>query len=186
MRRSGLMWVAGLVVGLAAGTPGYGAQPVPTSADRAVVREMDRDLMEVSVPGLEKLYAQHRYTVTQVTQWYLDRIARYDGTYRALLQVDAEGALRRAAVEDASPRDAKHGELWGVPILVKANTSVKGWVTSAGWKGYVGPGKELLTSRDAMVVERLRTAGAILLVQTKTPDFPANYTNITTAARHPP
>ena len=142
---------------------------------------MDRDLMEVSVPGLEKLYAQHRYTVTQVTQWYLDRIARYDGTYRALLHVDAAGALRRAAEEDASPRDAKHGELWGVPILVKANTSVKGWVTSAGWKGYVSPGKELLTSRDAMVVERLRTAGAILLGQTNMPDFAASDTNISTA-----
>jgi len=100
------MWVAGLVVGLAAGMPGYGAQPVHTFEDRAAVGEMDRDLMEVSVPGLEKLYAQHRYTVTQVTQWYLDRIARYDGTYRALLHVDAAGALRRAAEEDASPRDA--------------------------------------------------------------------------------
>jgi len=161
--------------------PGYGAQPVHTFEDRAVVREMDRDLMEVSVPGLEKLYAQHRYTVTQVTQWYLDRIARYDGTYRALLHVDAAGALRRAAEEDASPRDAKHGELWGVPILVKANTSVKGWETSAGWKGYLSPGKELLTSRDAMVVERLRTAGAILLGQTNMPDFAASDTNISTA-----
>src|SRR6516225_5488281 len=71
------------------------AQEKPASA-------IDRDLMEISVDGLHRLYAQHRYTVTQVTQWYLDRIARYDGTYRALLFVDTKGALARAAEEDAS------------------------------------------------------------------------------------
>jgi len=87
---------------------------------------IDRDLMEISVPGLEHLYGTHRYTVTQVTQWYLDRIGRYDGTYRAMLSVDREGALRRAAEEDAELKGTKHGELWGVPILIKANTSVKG------------------------------------------------------------
>lgn len=85
---------------------------------------MDRDLMEISVPKLEALYAAHRYKVTQVTQWYLDRIARYDGTYRALLHVDREGALRRAAEEDAEGKGTKHGALWGVPILVKAKGAV--------------------------------------------------------------
>lgn len=142
---------------------------------------MDRDLMEISVPQLEKLYAQHRYTVTQVTKWYLDRIHRYDGTYKALLYLDADAALRHAAEEDAESATANHGPLWGVPILIKANTSVKGWVTSAGWKGYTIPGKELVSPRDAMVVARLKAAGAILLGQTNMPDFAASDTNVSTA-----
>src|SRR5215468_7963678 len=142
---------------------------------------MDRDLMEISVPQLEQLYTQHRYTVTQVTKWYLDRINRYDGTYKALLYVDGDAALRRAAEEDAEPASARHGALWGVPILIKANTSVKGWVTSAGWKGYTIPGKELVSPRDAMVVARLKAAGAVLLGQTNMPDFAASDTNISTA-----
>jgi amidase len=144
---------------------------------------MDRALMEISVPGLERLYAQHRYTVTQVTQWYLDRIARYDGTYRALLHVDAEGALKRAAEEDAdaASKRARRGALWGVPIVVKANTSVKGLVTSAGWVGYLKPGKELVAPHDAIVVRRLREAGAVILGQTNMPDFAASDTNISTA-----
>src|SRR5215469_17264368 len=142
---------------------------------------IDHDLMEISVDGLHQLYAQHRYTVTQVTRWYLDRIARYDGTYRALLFVDANGALARAAEEDASSASDRHGALWGVPIVIKANTSVKGWVTSAGWKGYTLPGKELVSPRDALVVTRLREAGAILLGQTNMPDFAHSDTNISTA-----
>ena len=142
---------------------------------------IDRDLMEVDITGLQRLYAQHRYTIVQVTQWYLDRIARYDGTYNALLYVDAKAALRRAAEEDAaSPRTA-HGTLWGVPIVIKANTSVQGWVTSAGWEGYTIPGKQLVSPRDALVVARLRGAGAILLGQTNMPDFAASDTNVSTA-----
>jgi len=142
---------------------------------------IDDDLMEISVEGLHQLYAKHRYTVSQVTQWYLDRIAKYDGTYRAMLYVDAKGALARAAEEDASPASERHGLLWGVPIVIKANTSVKGWVTSAGWKGYTIDGKQLISPRDAMVVRRLREAGAILLGQTNMPDFAASDTNISTA-----
>ena len=165
--RKGFVWAALAVVAV----PWCGAQ---NSA-------MDRDLMEVSVPQLEQLYAQHRYTVTQVTKWYLDRINRYDGTYRAVLYVDGDAALRRAAEEDAEPASARHGALWGVPILIKANTSVQGWVTSAGWKGYTIPGKELVSPRDAIVVKRLREAGAILLGQTNMPDFAASDTNISTA-----
>jgi len=155
--------------------PGHAAQ-------RQTGREkMDRDLIEISVPGLERLYAEHRYTVTQVTQWYLDRIKKYDGTYKAVLYLDAEGALGRAAAEDAEPKGAQHGALWGVPILVKANTSVQGWVTSAGWKGFAIPGKELVAPKDAMVVRRLKEAGAVLLGQTNMPDFAASDTNISTA-----
>lgn len=142
---------------------------------------MDRDLMEVSVPQLEVLYTAHKYTVTQVTEWYLDRIARYDGTYKALLHVDREGALKRAAEEDAEPKGTKHGELWGVPVLVKANTSIQGLVTSAGWEGYLKPGEELVAPRDAMVVKRLKDAGAVILGQTNMPDFAASDTNISTA-----
>ncbi len=32
---------------------------------------MDRDLMEVTVPRLQQLYRDHKYTVTQVVTWYI-------------------------------------------------------------------------------------------------------------------
>ena len=58
---------------------------------------MDRDLLEVTVPRLQAFYESRKYTVSQVTRWYLDRIARYDPVYRAVLHVDAAGALATAA-----------------------------------------------------------------------------------------
>lgn len=178
MLRSSTMWTTALLACL---IPGVARAAQPPEKPAPSQASMDHDLMEIDIPGLQRLYAQRRYTIVQVTQWYLDRIARYDGTYNALLYVDTKGALRRAAEEDAaSPRTA-HGTLWGVPILIKANTSVNGWITSAGWKGYTIPGKQLISPRDALVVARLRGAGAVLIGQTNMPDFAASDTNISTA-----
>ncbi len=143
--------------------------------------EMDRDLMELTIPQLETLYKEGKYTAVQVTQWYLDRIARYDHVYRAVLHVDAAEALKTAAAEDLAAikggKGYKRGPLWGVPIVIKANTSVKGLVTSDGWYGYVIPGHELVAPADATIVAKLRAAGVIILGQTNMPDFAASDTN---------
>ena len=146
---------------------------------------MDVDLVEVTIPRLQSLYVARKYTTTQVTQWYLNRIARYDGVYRAILHVDSSGALATAAEQDAAAkkggRGFKRGPLWGVPIVIKANTSVKGLVTSDGWKGYMIPGHELVAPMDATIVAKLKAAGAIILGQTNMPDFAASDTNYSTA-----
>ena len=135
--------------------------------------------MEVTIPQLQALYRSHQYTVTQVVQWYMARIARYNGIYRAVQNVDAAGALATAAREDAEA--APHGSLWGVPIVTKANTSVKGLITTDGWQGYMIPGHELVAPKDATVVAKLRAAGAVILGQTNMPDFAASDTNRSTA-----
>ena len=140
---------------------------------------MNHDLLEVTVPQLEQMYREHRYTVTQVVQWYMARIAKYNGIYRAVQNVDTAGALAAAAREDAESHP--HGALWGVPIVTKANTSVKGLVTTDGWQGYMIPGHELVAPKDADIVARLRAAGAILIGQTNMPDFAASDTNRSTA-----
>lgn len=144
---------------------------------------MDRDLMEVSVDRLHALYREHRYTVTQVVQWHLDRIARYNGIYRPVQTVNAASALAAAAREDAAAKGAGFhpGLLWGVPVVIKANTSVKGLITTDGWRGYMLPGQELIAPRDATVVAKLRAAGAILIGVTNMPDFAASDTNRSTA-----
>lgn len=139
---------------------------------------IDADLMEVTIPKLHQLYADHKYTVTQVVQWYLARIDRYNGVYKAVEHLDRAGALATAAQEDAMSHnpDFHPGSLWGVPIVIKANTSIAGQVTTDGWKGYTIPGHELIAPADATVVKRLKAAGAIILGHTNMPDFAASDT----------
>jgi amidase len=150
-----------------------------TSAARAQ-DAMDRDLLEVTVPKLQQMYRDHKYTVTQVVQWYLARITKYNGIYRAVENVDAAGALAIAAREDAEGT-TPHGALWGIPIVTKANTSIKGLITTNGWRGYTIPGHELVAPKDADIVARLRAAGAVILGQTNMPDFAASDTTRSTS-----
>lgn len=145
---------------------------------------MDADLLEVTVDRLHALYDAKKYTVTQVTRWHLARIAKYNPVYRAMIHVDTAGALAAAAKQDAAARAGMKGKrppLWGVPIVIKSNTAIKGLITSAGWYGYVIPGLENIAPQDAPVVARLRAAGAVILGQTNMPDFAASDTNYSTA-----
>jgi Asp-tRNA(Asn)/Glu-tRNA(Gln) amidotransferase A subunit family amidase len=146
---------------------------------------MDHDLLEVSIPQLEGLYARHKYTVTLVVKWYLARVAKYNGIYRAVQNLDIPGAMKTAAEEDAAAQAGgaafKRGPLWGVPIVTKANTSVQGLVTTDGWQGYKIPGHELVAPRDATIVAKLKAAGAVIIGQTNMPDFAGSDTNRSTA-----
>jgi amidase len=138
---------------------------------------IDKDLFEVTVPQLEALYAAHKYTVRQVVEWHLKRIHRYNGIYKPIETVMEKQALAQADTEDAQPATQRHDLLWGVPIVLKANTSIAGEVTTDGWAGYTIPGHELVAPKDAPIVARLRAAGAILIGHTNMPDFAASDTN---------
>jgi amidase len=138
------------------------AQPAPPP--------MDRDLIEITVPQLQKLYADRKYTVTQVVGWYLARIHRYDGVYKAVETRMDKQALADAARKD-SDKSAGHGLLWGVPIVIKANTSIAGQITTDGWAGFTIPGHQLIAPKDAPVVAKLKAAGAIIIGHTNMPDF---------------
>src|SRR6201999_33335 len=61
--------------------------------------------------------------------------------------------------------------------VIKANTSVKGQVTTAGWDGFAKPGFELVAPRDATVVAKLEAAGAIIVGLANMPDLADSDTN---------
>jgi Asp-tRNA(Asn)/Glu-tRNA(Gln) amidotransferase A subunit family amidase len=162
---------------IAASWAGADARPAPSTT------EMDRVLSEITVPRLHALYAQHKYTVTDVVRWHIDRVRRYNGVYRAVETLMESEALAEAARQDAEAAHGKfsRGPLWGVPIVVKANTSIAGQVTTDGWAGYTLKGHELIAPRDATVVARLRRAGAVIIGHTNMPDFANSDTNRSTS-----
>jgi amidase len=156
-----------------------GCQAPPPAAAAA---DIDRDLFDVTVADLHRHYDARTYTVTQVVQWHLARIDRYNGVYGAIETLFRDEALAVAARQDADAAAAPggaatRGALWGVPIVVKANTSIKGRVTTAGWEGFTRPGLEMVAAEDATVVARLTAAGAVILGHTNMPDFANSDTN---------
>ncbi len=148
---------------------------------------IDHDLLDVTVPQLHRLYAARTYTVTQVVQWHLARIDRYNGVYGAI-----ETVLRREALADAARQDAEAAQgkgsgapLWGVPIVIKANASLKGQVTTAGWEGFTRAGHELVAPRSATIVAKFRAAGAIIVGLGNMPDLANSDTNRSTSFGRP-
>ena len=149
--------------------------PEPAAQGGAI----DRDLLDVTIPQLRRFYADKKYTVTQVVRWHLDRIDRYNGVYGAIETVFKAGALAEAARLDAGAATGSGARppLWGVPIVIKANTSINGEVTSAGWEGFTRAGHELVAPRDATIVAKLKAAGAIIVGHTNMPDLANSDTN---------
>lgn len=151
-----------------------GCRPAPEPA--APESTIDHDLLDVTVAGLHRLYDDKKYTVTQVVQWHLGRIDRYNGVYGAIETVFRKEAIAEAARQDANPA-ASRPPLWGVPIVIKANTSITGQVTSAGWEGFTRAGHELIAPQDATIVTKLKSAGAIIVGHTNMPDLANSDTN---------
>ncbi|NBS59539.1 MAG: hypothetical protein EBS65_21370, partial [Betaproteobacteria bacterium] len=96
----------------------------------------------------------------------------------AIETVLKDDALAEAAKLDGeAATNTTRGPLWGVPIVIKANTSVKGQVTTAGWRGFTRAGYELIAPQDATIVARLRAAGAIIVGLANMPDLANSDTN---------
>jgi len=154
--------------------------PGPSSSSAPGTAAIDRDLLDVTVPQLHKLYADKKYTVTQVVQWHLDRIDRFNGVYGAIETVLRASALAEAKRQDDFPERGAGNRpqpLWGVPIVIKANTSIKGEVTTAGWEGFTRAGHELIAPEDATIVARFKAAGAIIVGIANMPDLANSDTN---------
>mgnify|MGYP003346874011 CR=1 FL=1 len=154
-----------------------------TAAPATAPKNRTQDLAEISIATLHQAYLEHRLTVREAVDGYLARIERYNGIYRPLEAVYATSARAQADTIDRQLRagHVPEGALWGVPLVIKANTAIAGEVTSAGWSGYTLPGKELVASKDATVVARLKAAGAILLGHSNMPDLANSDTNRSSA-----
>lgn len=120
----------------------------------------------VALPAREiaALVADRTVSAVAVTDAHLERIETRDPWLQAMTLVvagraraDAEAV--DAAVEEALTRGRSPQPLAGVPFVVKDNIDVAGEVTACGSRAHDGRP----ATRDAPVVARLRTAGAVLL-----------------------
>ena len=104
----------------------------------------------------------------EVVDQHLKRIAELQPRLNAFVHIDEAGAREQAqAAESVVTRNEPSGPLLGVPLTVKSCIDVAGWPCAAGSLLR----KENVPDNDAVLVRRLRKAGAILLGSTNTPEF---------------
>ena len=124
------------------------------------------DICSFSLTQVAAALQRKELSAVEVTRACLSRIEATESAVGALLHVDAEGALARAAELDTQgPRPEL--PLWGVPVTVKDALSTRGLPTTAASRIL----ENFVPFYDAFVVERLRRAGAVLLGKANMDEF---------------
>ncbi len=106
-----------------------------------------------------------RVTATEVTEAAIARMNAVNPELNAVVESLADEALAQAQALDA--QEGSKGPLHGVPVTIKVNVDQKGHATTNG----VVALKDAIAPDDAPVVRNLKSAGAVIIGRTNTPEF---------------
>src|SRR6056297_2025119 len=121
------------------------------------------DLAFYTVAELATLIRDRKITSVELTEFFLDRIDRYDEQLEAIITVTKERALKQAAQLDAELENGIYrGPLHGIPYGAKDLLAVEGYNTTWG----AAPYKEQVIDETATVIQKLDQAGAVLIAKT--------------------
>jgi len=118
--------------------------------------------------GIARRVRDGETTALQVVEDCLSRISRLQPRLNAFVTVSADEARSQAAqIDQARAAGAKLGPLAGVPVSVKDILNTKGVRTAWGSRLM----ENNVPAEDAVAVQRLKAAGAIVIGKTTTPEF---------------
>ncbi len=157
------VWSPKLLVpqpGLTAATTGSAAKgPLPKPAP---LPASEADIAFATVPLLRAWIQSKQLTSVRLTQIYLDRLTRYTKQLNCVITLTPELAMAQAKQADADLaaghyRSPLHGIPWGAKDLL----DTAGIPTTYGAE----PFRNRVPQQDAVVVTRLREAGAVLVAK---------------------
>jgi amidase len=128
------------------------------------------EIIGASALSLGRAIRDRRVSSAEVVAAYLEQIDQVNPAINAVVQRVDERARAAAAAADAALARGETGGLFhGVPFTVKDIFDVAGVVSAAGLEERA----DYVPERDAVVVTRMRAAGAILLGKTNCPPWGA-------------
>jgi Asp-tRNA(Asn)/Glu-tRNA(Gln) amidotransferase A subunit family amidase len=111
---------------------------------------------------LSALVRAKKITSAALTKMYLDRLKQYGPKLNCVITLTGDLALEQAKQADTDLRRGKHhGPLHGVPYGAKDLFDTKGILTTWGAEPY----QARIPNADATVIEKLRSAGAVLVAK---------------------
>ncbi|WP_371228681.1 amidase [Roseovarius sp. 2305UL8-3] len=110
--------------------------------------------------------ATKQVSVADVTEAHLERVEYCEPHLRAVVEPFGDQAMAQARAMDANRPD-ELPPLWGLPVTVKINVDMAGYPNSNG----VPALNKAPCVEDAPVVQNIKSAGAVIIGRTSTPEF---------------
>src|SRR5262245_47592097 len=124
------------------------------------VSAQSSDPTELTIVEAGRQIASRRLLPVELTRAYLDRIERLNPRVNAYITVTADAAMTQArALEDELKTGRRRGPLHGIPLALKDNIDTAGIRTTAASAVFA----DRVPTEDAVVVRKLREAGAVFL-----------------------
>ena len=180
----------GLALGAAAvGTPwqalSAGERPADSSLPPAQALARPDELCDLSAVDLSARIRRKDVSARDVMAAHLARIERVNPKVNAIVTLVADRAMADAArADEASTRGGALGPLHGLPVAHKDLVDTAGIRTTRGSMFY----KDNIPTRDALIVTRIKAAGAVTCGKTNTPELGAGSQTFNTvfgATRNP-
>jgi len=135
---------------------------VRSAASPGPLPARDEDIAFALVTALSRWIETRALTSERLTRIYLERMTRLDPKLRCVITATPDLALEQARRADAEIAAGKYrGPLHGIPFGVKDLLDTKGIRTTLGAEPY----RDRMPDADAVVVERLYRAGAVLVAK---------------------
>lgn len=121
------------------------------------------DLAFYTVKELASLIKERKITSTELTEFFLERLQKFDDTLHAVVTLTKERALKQAQkMDDELIAGTYRGPLHGIPYGLKDLFAVEGYKTTWG----AMPFKDQTINMTSTVARRLDEAGAVLVAKT--------------------
>ncbi|MFP5226864.1 MAG: amidase [Acidobacteriota bacterium] len=135
---------------------------VRSSADPGPLPSSDEAIAYAPVTQLSRWIEKRQLTSTRLTQIYLDRLRRYDPKLHCVITLTADHALAQAKQADEEIaaghyRGPLHGIPWGAKDLLDTAHIATTWGAE--------PFRDRVPDKNAVVVDRLNQAGAVLVAK---------------------
>lgn len=125
-------------------------------------------ITNMSAVEITRQIKERKITPTEVTEAHLNRIYERNGRTNAFVTVTEELARENAYRAEQDLRENEPlGPLHGVPVAIKDLTDVKGVPTTSGSLLF----ENHIAESDSILVDRLKSAGAVIVGKTNTPEF---------------
>jgi amidase len=136
---------------------------------RAATASAISDIVMMDALPLGQALRARKLSCVEVMNAYLDHIERFNPKVNAIISMrDRKELIAEAGTRDEQLRRGEDmGPLHGIPQAIKDLASTKGLRTTQGSPIF----KDNVPAADALFVERMRNAGAIVIGKTNTPEF---------------